>query len=133
MFVTLKSFPELFIKSFCSCIEEKQIVNIIKQIRRNQIYLWQIPFKHGGLFLEGKRAKETFDFLDKSEAVDFIFDGSLSSKEAGPFDDSMSSKDIDKTGYVEYYIIGPEWSWCYVVTHEQYFCGPFLFFNSNHK
>ena len=45
----------------------------------------------------------------------------------------MTSSDIDDCGLIEFYVVGKNFEWCYVVTHELDLCGPYFCFKRNSK
>lgn len=38
---------------------------------------------------------------------------------------------IQNNGLIEFYVIGLNFSWCYIVTHEPDGCGPYFIINKN--
>ena len=77
--------------------------------------------------LEGEEAKRAFDTLDYTEAVCFEdgysrfgFPRIRNVRTVG----KMTAADLDK--YTDIYITAPDFSWTYVHTHEDPFCGPYF-------
>ena len=77
--------------------------------------------------LEGEAAKQAFDALDYTEAI--CFENGYSSYDFPRIDKirtvgRMTAADLDK--YSDIYITAPDFSWTYVHTHEDPFCGPYF-------
>ena len=77
--------------------------------------------------LEGEAAKQAFDALDYTEAI--CFENGYSSYDFPRIDKirtvgKMTAADLDK--YSDIYITAPDFSWTYVHTHEDPFCGPYF-------
>ena len=82
---------------------------------------------------EGNNARTFFDTIDKTGAMEIHYSGH---NRFGKDDKAtsvlscnhMKSKDIDDSGLIEFYVIGRNFEWCYVVTHELDLCGPYFCF-----
>ncbi len=77
--------------------------------------------------LEGEEAKRAFDALDYTEAI--CFEGGYSSFDFPRIDNvrkvgKMTAADLNK--HSDIYITAPDFSWTYVHTHEDPFCGPYF-------
>ena len=77
---------------------------------------------------EGNRAKEEFDKTDKNDAIEIQFDNQIIGDNCTfPIKDiHLSANDINDSGLFEFYVIGKDFSWCYVVTHEGDDAGPYF-------
>lgn len=83
--------------------------------------------------LKGEKAKDAFDSADKTGAVEFQYDnGFVGDEFALPLStEHDKANKIDESGIVEFYVIGKDFSWCYIVTHERDACGPFFIKNNS--
>lgn len=77
--------------------------------------------------LEGEAAKQAFDALDYTEAI--CFENGYSSYDFPRIDKirtvgKMTSAELE--AYSDIYITAPDFSWTYVHTHEDPFCGPYF-------
>jgi len=77
--------------------------------------------------LEGEEAKQAFDALDYTEAI--CFENGYSSYDFPRINNirtvgKMTAADLDK--YSDIYLTAPDFSWTYVHTHEDPFCGPYF-------
>ena len=77
--------------------------------------------------LEGEEAKQAFDALDYTEAI--CFENGYSSYDFPRIKNvrtvgKMTSADLEE--YSDIYITAPDFSWTYVHTHEDPFCGPYF-------
>ena len=80
--------------------------------------------------LSGDKARQEYDKANKVGAEeiqfssDFIGYDDLNTYPLS--DEHRTACDIDKSGLIEFYVIGKDFSWCYVVTHEGDLCGPYF-------
>ena len=117
-----------FLRAFAGIEEDSAMRKAIGLIRRNKRYLWQFPNEGKCVFLEGREASEAFDYADKTEAFEFVFDGPFSYDGPIPLaKEHLTSALIKEDGVREFYVFGKKFEWCYVVTHEGDACGPFFF------
>lgn len=77
--------------------------------------------------LEGEEAKRAFDALDYTEAI--CFENGYSSYDFPRIDNvrtvgKMTAAELDS--YSDIYLTAPDFSWTYVHTHEDPFCGPYF-------
>ena len=77
--------------------------------------------------LEGEAAKQAFDALDYTEAI--CFENGYSSYDFPRIDKirtvgKMTAADLEQ--YSDIYLTAPDFSWTYVHTHEDPFCGPYF-------
>ena len=124
-----KDFIKKFLNTFAQGISKKQL----KKFRigaKNGEFLWNLFA--GGLVpcFSGDKARQEYDKVNKVGAEEIQFSSNFIS-----FDDLNTyplsdvhgtANDIDQSGLIEFYIIGKDFSWCYVVTHELDMCGPFF-------
>jgi hypothetical protein len=69
-----------------------------------------------------------YDRLEKAEAVEIVYDNGFEDNDnARPLsEDHDTANKIRDAGLMEFYVIGKDFSWCYIVTHELDACGPYL-------
>lgn len=127
-----KDFVNKFLSVFAKDVNEQQK-------RKNRIggkhkgYLWNLFGTKFVSYLEGNDARAEYDIVDKTGAVEILYDSPCLSK---TFEievlnvEHMTSAGIDNSGLVEFYIIGNDFSWCYVVTHAGDAAGPYLCYAS---
>ncbi len=77
--------------------------------------------------LEGEEAKQAFDALDYTEAI--CFENGYSRYDFPRINNvrtvgKMTAADLDQ--YSDIYLTAPDFSWTYVHTHEDTFCGPYF-------
>lgn len=77
----------------------------------------------------------TYDSIDRSGAIEFQYDnGFMGDDISTPLSkENDSSIKIQNNGLIEFYVIGKDFSWCYIVTHERDGCGPYFIINKNNK
>lgn len=124
-----KDFIKIFLNTFAKAISEKQLKTYRIGAKRGE-FLWNLFA--GGLIpcFSGDKARQEYDKANKVGAEeiqlsnDFI---SLDDLHTCPlFDAHKTAHDIDQSGLIEFYVIGKDFSWCYVVTHEGDLCGPYF-------
>ena len=76
-----------------------------------------------------------YDNVDKTGAVEFQYDNGVMGDDVSiPLSkENDSSIKIKNNGLIEFYVIGKDFSWCYIVTHERDGCGPYFIINKNNK
>lgn len=126
------NFAYLFTKHFLQNIP-------IKQLKKKRCYpprgfLWCACEYNMVSNLQGQDAMEAYDRIDKTGANEITFDNSFKNNEiAMPLSlEHNSSYKIMCAGLMEHYVIGKNFSWCYIVTHEPGACGPY-FIQSEHR
>lgn len=103
-----------------------------KRSKWSSWYLWT-PFSvHEIKCLVGDAANLEYDRIDKNGAIEIQYDHALNFDEStSPLEKEYeSSQHIMASGLVEFYVIGKDFSWCYVVTHERDREGPFFCYAS---
>lgn len=122
---------ETFVKEF---IENFVPSTSLKQLKRlncyppNHGYLWMICEYNLVKNLKGNEASIAYDNIDKTDAMEFQYDnGFLGDDVSIPLSkENDTSEKINKSGLIEFYVIGKDFSWCYIVTHEPNGCGPYF-------
>lgn len=128
------NFIYSFLNAFIPSLTLQDIKKIIKSIKKNKLYLWQIPIDKGANYIKGADATLAFDFIDKHDAFEFFYDDCFSDKEPKPLDNNhCSALLIREEGLFEFYVFASNFDWCFVVTHEGDNCGPFFFTKKQNK
>lgn len=122
-----EDFVEIFIEKFVPSMTSKELKKK-KCYPPNHGYLWMICEHNLVKNLKGKEATIAYDNVDKTGAIEFQYDnGFLGDDFSVPLSqENDSSEKIKKAGLIEFYIIGKDFSWCYIVTHEPNGCGPYF-------
>lgn len=132
--MTQKEFVENFMLTFTSHLPEK----VLKKFRignREKDFLWNL---FGAKLIdcyEGDAARNEYDKADKNGAFEIQYDngfmGLSDCYTSNLKPEHMTAKGIDDLGRPEFYIIGKDFSWCYVITHEFDLCGPYFCYKPN--
>ena len=75
--------------------------------------------------LQGEDARKAFDELQYEEAIRF-YDGYAGHIENVSVIEKITAKAIDKDCASDVYIVAKDFSWTYVRTHEEGWCGPYF-------
>ena len=75
--------------------------------------------------LQGEDARKAFDELQYEEAIRF-YDGYAGHIEKASVIEKITAKAVDKDKASDVYIVGKDFSWTYVRTHEDGWCGPYF-------
>ena len=112
--MTEKEFRQKFLEAFAKNTTKEQK----KEAFRGGDYLWHI-FSYGLIpCLEGDAASIEFDKANKRGAIAVHYDCGVIHDYKKLGNKSLTAKEVDDSGLVEYYIIGEDFSWAYVITHE---------------
>ena len=116
------NFIEEWILHFADNVSE----SFLKKRVYNSGFIWHIfSFNKIDKYLSGDDARKAFDKADKNGAKYFeLWDDAESVKNLKIEMDAMY---ID--GFDEFYVVGADWSWTYIKTHESE-CGPYFLKNS---
>ena len=88
-------------------------------------HLWHL-FTWGEVpCLQGADAKAAFNDLQYEEAIRF-YDGYTNHIEQVCVINKVSAKAVDKDKASDVYIVAKDFSWTYVRTHEEGWCGPYF-------
>ena len=88
-------------------------------------HLWHL-FTWGEVpCLKGEDAREAFDALQYEEAIRF-YDGYAGHIEKASVIEKITAKAVDKDKARDVYIVAKDFSWTYVRTHEEGWCGPYF-------
>ncbi len=126
--MTEKEFEKNFLRVFANGVTEKQLKKFHIGKKYNG-YLWLIFNRELVSCYEGDAARSEYDNANKMGAMEVLYNSSCVH---GGFDcnvldtEHLMAKDIDNDHLDEFYIIGSDFSWCYVVTHEGDLAGPYF-------
>lgn len=88
-------------------------------------HLWHL-FTWGEVScLQGEDARKAFDELQYEEAIRF-YDGYAGHIEKASVIEKITAKAVDKDRASDVYIVAKDFSWTYVRTHEEGWCGPYF-------
>lgn len=123
--VTEKEFAESVLSAYGKNITKYQIKRSFRGYRKG--YLW-LGLSYKLLpCLEGDEARIEYDKVEKTDAFEIYYDDDFGDKETTSINEMhLTAKQIDDLGLAEFYIIGKDFSWCYVLTHAGDGCGPFF-------
>ena len=135
--MTNKEFVAMFLKTFASNISETDKKNFNLYSKKKGL-LWDIFAANLVPCYCGDDARKEYDRIDNTEAIEINYSGnnSLIKDDAETSilsNNHMTSSDIDDCGLFEFYVVGKNFEWCYVVTHELDLCGPYFCFKRNSK
>lgn len=125
-----ENFVEKFIQNFVPLVPIKELKKL-HCYAPDHGYLWMVCEQDLVENLKGKDAMIAYDNADKTEAIEFQYDnGFLGDNVSMPLSEENNNSDkIEKSGLIEFYVIGKNYSWCYIVTHEPNGCGPYFIIN----
>ena len=122
-----QDFIKKFLNTFAKNISEKKLKTYRIGAKSGE-FLWNLFA--GGLIpcFSGDKARQEYDKVNKVGAEeiqfssDFICFDDLNTYPLS--DEHGTARNLDQLN--EFYIIGKDFSWCYVVTHEGDLCGPYF-------
>lgn|SRR5690554_5281800 len=125
--MTSEEFEEKFLNMFANNISDK-VRKKNKIGKKYGGYLWYIFSQNLYPCFEGIKAKNEYDCVDKTNAFEIQYDnGFIGDRQTNfLYDVHLTAKGIDEDELFEFYVIGEDFSWCYVVTHERDLCGPYF-------
>lgn len=133
MEITRKAFQERFLNAFAPGLTKAERKQFLVDWK-GKGYLWHL-FRHNLVpCLVGDEARVAYDEADKTNALEIQYDYGLGDETMHPLAPTYTTaKKVDWYGYTEFYIVGEDFSWCYVITHELDLCGPYFCYNPNRK
>ena len=122
---------EKFAKEFISHFVPNTSVKQLKKLHcyaPHHGYLWMVCEHNLVKNFKGIYAMDAYDKADKTDAIEIQYDNSFFGDNVSqPLSEENNSSDkIKKSGLYEFYVIGKNFSWCYIVTHEPNGCGPYF-------
>jgi len=126
-----EGFWEKWVRAFARDVPKKQIKE--QMIPENGGFLWHAFSWKLVPCLKGDAARAEYNNISKNGAVECMYfpQNRTYRRKAGhgnpaPLNDNhMTAEQIDNEGLMEFYVIGKNYLWCYVCTHE-YECGPYF-------
>ncbi len=125
-----ETFVQEFIKNFVPSISVEKLKKL-NCYAPNHGYLWMICEHDLVNNLKGVKAMAAYDKVDKTDAIEFQYDNEFMGDNVSIplLKENDTSEKIRKSGLIEFYVIGKDFSWCYIVTHEPNGCGPYFIMN----
>ena len=127
--MTRKEFADLFLFYFAKDLSLKELRKAHVGIKDNQC-LWNLFGYHLVPCMEGETARSEYDKANKEDAFEIQYENSffMSDKETKKLQNNhQTAEGIDRSGVVEFYVIGKNFSWCYVITHAGDSAGPYFY------
>ena len=127
-------FAIRFQEAFCGHFSQNQLKNLGVGTGCKE-FLWNIFAGSAVPCLVGNAARDEYNRVNKLNAEEIVYDnfgfvtGDIYSCKLPHH--HMTAEGIDESGLVELYVVGHDFSWCYVITHEMDLCGPFFSYNPN--
>ena len=124
-----QDFINKFLNIFAKNISPKELKTYRIGAKSGE-FLWNLFAGKLISCLSGDKARQEYDKANKVGAEeiqfssDFIGYDDLNTYPLS--DEHRTACDIDKSGLIEFYVIGKDFAWCYVVTHEGDLCGPYF-------
>ena len=117
-----KELVEKWLSAFGADVDEKILEEHVTSYGN---HLWHL-FTWGEVpCLQGDEARVAFDALCYESAIRFS-DGYASHIEDVSLIEKISAKVVDKDRASDVYIVAKDFSWTYVRTHEEGWCGPYF-------
>jgi len=93
--------------------------------------MWDVFGAHLMPCFQGEAAKAEYDKINKDGAIEIQYNFfGISDSETQPLCEShMTASSIECIP--EFYVVGEDFSWCFVVTHELELCGPYFCYRTN--
>ena len=131
--MTRAEFADNFLKAFSDHISEKQLKKFRIGTEKKE-FLWNLFAAKLVPCYEGELARREYDKADKTLAEEIqydncFFDGDKNSHVLSK--KHLTARGIDESGLMEFYVVGKDFSWCYVITHELDLCGPYFCYKSS--
>lgn len=124
-----KDFIKEFLNTFAQHIAVERLKTCRVGAKRGE-FLWNLFAGKLIPCFSGNKARQEYDKVDKTEAEEIQFSsGFIGIDDLNTFplaDIHRTSQGIDESGLIEFYVVGKDFSWCYVVTHELDMCGPYF-------
>lgn len=119
--MTKDEFYVKWLEAFASDIPEKEIEKYVVSTGNLLWHVFSWELLDGKLYLSGVEAKNAYDSIDKRGASYIEWFSDERAKEITS--DLTTAKALDQ--YVEVYVVGKDFAWTYIKTHESS-CGPYF-------
>ena len=125
--ITQDNFARLFLEAFVPNISPKLLKHMNCYAPKHG-YLWGVCEYDLTFCLKAHDAMRAYDKIEKAGAVEIVYDNrSGNENNARALSENHdTSRKIQDAGLMEFYVVGKNFSWCYIVTHEIDACGPYL-------
>lgn len=115
-------FKKRWLNHFASGVSKKDIE---KYVVSTGDYIWHVfswKLLPEDAYLVGDEARRAYDAADKKDAIyiDAFGDGVCKTLE------EKYEKAASLEAFTEVYVVGKDFSWTYIKTHEEDFCGPYF-------
>ncbi|MCB9498821.1 MAG: DUF4275 family protein [Bacillales bacterium] len=107
---------------------KKSIIRQCYKAYKKHSYLWLgFSYKLPPCF-EGNEARNEYDKVEKNGAFEIYYyvDNLCDDETQEISENHKTALQIDNSREAEFYIVGKDFSWCYVVTLDGDYCGPFF-------
>ena len=134
-----KEFVDTFLDAFATDLTKQQKRKLGLKFKpngdyRSGGYLWNIFASGSVRCFEGDEARARYNEADKTDALQIQYDIGIGDEQTESLSaEFMTAEKLDLYGYPEFYIIGKDFSWCYVLTHEGDLAGPYFAYNPNRE
>lgn len=125
----IKTFEKQWLSHFAADISAK---NIRKYVVSTGNYIWHVfswKLLPDGTYLAGDAAREAYNKVNKTDAIYIEPFGKGGSKNLTQ--NLENAADLDKL--TEIYVAAKDFSWTYIKTHENDWCGPYFCVKSRLK
>ena len=122
----LKEFEKRWLAVFAEGISKERL----EECMRCGHYIWHVfsfELLPEGTYLEGDEAREAYDSLSMEEREKALFIKPFARKNPETFSvkyEESGAENLDKQ--TEIYVAAKDFSWTYIKTHENDWCGPYF-------
>ena len=124
--MTAEEFKAKWLSIFAKNLSEEELIELcVTKQGKYASYLWNIFSRVP--CLRGKKAWQEYDKMDKEGAIEIRYDATRGDKETRTLSNNhLTAQRIKKSdigvGWLvpinEFYVVGKDFAWCYIVTHE---------------
>ena len=126
--MTLNEFEQRWLAAFAEGISKKQLEKYFTS-RGNHIwhvFSWELLPE--GSFLTGDDAREAYNHLSHRERETALFIEPFENKHPETFSmEWQESSAYHLDGRIEIFVMAEDYSWTYIKTHENDWCGPYFY------
>ena len=122
----LKEFEKRWLAVFAEGISKKQL----EECMRCGHYIWHVfsfELLPEGTYLEGDEARKAYDSLSMEEREKALFIKPFAGKKPETFSLKYKDSGAEQLNQrTEIYAVAKDFSWTYIKTHEDGWCGPYF-------